>query len=150
MVTLKRRLIISFLRALFSDWCWRLVGINWDLSIPLLDRLQLSKASFGTSAIFMEIIIVVAWCIWSVRNGIICYGAVCLCGAGNTFVRSSLLQSLGGSPHRNLLLGTDFLFFSFFLVFFVHLVVFFYRLIPFIKNEFSRGFLSGFLKKGFR
>jgi hypothetical protein len=37
--------------------------------------LQLSKASFGTLAIFMEIIIVMAWCIWSVCNGIIFYDA---------------------------------------------------------------------------
>jgi hypothetical protein len=75
MVMLKKRLIIFFLSALFSDRCWRLVGINRDLSIPLLDKLQLSKASFGTPAIFVEIVIVVAWCIQFVRNGIIFDGA---------------------------------------------------------------------------
>lgn len=99
----------------FSDRCWRLVDINWDLSIPFPDRMRIAKASFGNPRIFMEITLVAAWCIWSVRNGIIFYGATLSCGGGSvSFERSFLLLCLGVSPQRNLLLRTGFLFFSLF------------------------------------
>jgi hypothetical protein len=55
----------------FSEWCWRLVDINWDLTVPLLKRLPRERNSFGVLAIFMGIIVVAAWCIWSMQNGII-------------------------------------------------------------------------------
>jgi hypothetical protein len=60
-----------------SDRCWRLglVDINWDLSVPFPDRMRIAKASFGNPRIFMEITLVAAWCIWSVRNGIFFDGA---------------------------------------------------------------------------
>ena len=43
------------------------------MNVPILDRLALSRQSFG-QPIFMEIVIVAAWCIWSMHNGIIFYG----------------------------------------------------------------------------
>jgi hypothetical protein len=31
----------------FSAWCWSLVGIVWDTSLPIMDRLEFARAQFG-------------------------------------------------------------------------------------------------------
>lgn len=55
------------------EWCWRLLNIQWPTNMPPLDHLAIAKVSFG-SPIFLEIVIVAAWCIWLMRNSIIFYG----------------------------------------------------------------------------
>lgn len=50
----------------FSGWSWRLI-----VAVPLLDRITLAKNSFSEPAIFFEVVVVAAWCIWLLRNGII-------------------------------------------------------------------------------
>ena len=52
----------------FSSWWCRLLNINWNLAVPILDRLLMGKNCFSEPSIFMEIIIVSAWCIWMTRN----------------------------------------------------------------------------------
>jgi hypothetical protein len=43
----------------FSAWCWSSVGIVWDTSLPIMDRLEFTRAQFGLP-IFMEIVILTA------------------------------------------------------------------------------------------
>jgi hypothetical protein len=31
-----------FFECSFSSWCWRLLNINWNLDVPILDRLATS------------------------------------------------------------------------------------------------------------
>lgn len=62
-----------FFECPFSEWCWRLMNVQWPQNVSLLDRLALAKACFG-SLIFLELDIVAAWCIWTMRNSIIFYG----------------------------------------------------------------------------
>jgi hypothetical protein len=59
----------------FGAWCWSLVGIVWDTSLPIMDRLEFARAQFGLP-IFMDIVILTAWCIWAMRNSIIFDGAM--------------------------------------------------------------------------
>lgn len=59
-----------FFECSFSPWCWRFLDISWDLSVPIFERLMASRQAFGT-VLFMEISVVAAWCIWTMRNSII-------------------------------------------------------------------------------
>ena len=59
-----------FFECTFSAWCWSFVGVTWDNSLPILERLQAARAALG-SPIFMKIVILTACCIWSVRNKVI-------------------------------------------------------------------------------
>ena len=63
-----------FFECTFSAWCWRLVDISWDSSLPIMERLQFARASFN-APIFMEIVILTALCIWTMRNRVIFDGA---------------------------------------------------------------------------
>ena len=49
------------------------MNVQWPQNVSLLDRLALAKACFG-SLIFLELVIVAAWCIWTMRDSIIFYG----------------------------------------------------------------------------
>lgn len=77
----------------FSAWCWRLMQIHWDSSVPLPTRLQLAKSAFG-SPIFMELVIVAAWCISTTRNSIIFYGKAPSLGHWKLSLREELSLSL--------------------------------------------------------
>jgi len=63
-----------FFECTFSAWCRRLVDISWDSSLPIMERLQSARASFG-APIFMEIVILTAWCIWTMSNRVVFDGA---------------------------------------------------------------------------
>ena len=56
-----------FFECPFSEWWWRSMNVQWPQNVSLLDRLALAKACFG-SLIFLELVIVAAWCIWTMRN----------------------------------------------------------------------------------
>ena len=43
--------------------------------MPIMDRLEFARAQFGLP-IFMDIVILTAWCIWATRDSIIFYGAM--------------------------------------------------------------------------
>jgi hypothetical protein len=85
-------------------------------------------------AIFMGIIVAAAWCIWSMRNGIIFDGKTLSLWRWKQLLREELF--LGASPRRNLFFRIGFLLSSFLLAF-VQFVVFplLDRLIPFIKSS---------------
>ena len=54
----------------FAADCWNLVGIDWDLQRPILDRIRRAQSSFN-GACFLEIFACAVWNIWKVRNELI-------------------------------------------------------------------------------
>jgi hypothetical protein len=54
----------------FSLRCWTFIGFFWDISLPLSEMVVHARTAFGL-AIFREIAILAAWCIWTHRNSII-------------------------------------------------------------------------------
>jgi hypothetical protein len=63
-------LVHLFLNCTFSAWCWRLVGINRNNTLPTMERLESARAAFSLPN-FMEIVILMAWCIWIMCNIVI-------------------------------------------------------------------------------
>jgi hypothetical protein len=82
-----------FFDCTFSVWCWRLVDITWDISLPIMERLQSAQVGFG-APVFMEIVILVAWCIWTTHNRVIFDGAVPSLGQWKHSLRVDLFLSL--------------------------------------------------------
>jgi hypothetical protein len=82
-----------FFECTFSAWCWRLVDISWDSTLPIMERLQSTRASFG-APIFMEIVILTAWCIWTMRNRVIFDGAFPSLGLWKRSLREEFFLSL--------------------------------------------------------
>ena len=54
----------------FASSCWDFVGVDWDRSLPIRDRLMDALDSFP-HANFIEIFAYVAWNIWKMRNDLI-------------------------------------------------------------------------------
>jgi uncharacterized membrane protein len=46
------------------------MGITWDFTAPILERLALCQQA-SRNPIFMELIVVAAWCIWTQHSEII-------------------------------------------------------------------------------
>jgi hypothetical protein len=63
-------LVNLFFSCSFSQWCWRFVGINWDLSLMTSDMIIAGRRLFH-SRIFREMSMVACWSIWRLRNEII-------------------------------------------------------------------------------
>jgi hypothetical protein len=82
-----------FFDCTFSAWFWHLVAIAWDPSLPMMERLQSARVGFGAS-IFMEIVILVSWCIWTLRNRVIFDGAVSSLGQWKRSLREELFLCL--------------------------------------------------------
>lgn len=66
----KRLFFICSSSAVFSNWCWRLMHVRWNLGLSALEMLLQARRDFN-SVIFREIIIVGAWAIWKHRNEIV-------------------------------------------------------------------------------
>jgi hypothetical protein len=54
----------------FAQACWSKLGISWNMSIKVCDRV-VAAASSNNVNFFMEIFIIAAWEIWNLRNSII-------------------------------------------------------------------------------
>ena len=63
-----------FISCPFSIQCWQALGISWDPSLALTEMIMQARNQFGL-AIFREVAIVAAWCIWTHMNSIIFDGA---------------------------------------------------------------------------
>jgi hypothetical protein len=50
-----------------SKACWSILGINWDCSLNLSDRINVA-ASVWSCPLFLEHVIIGAWNIWKQRN----------------------------------------------------------------------------------
>ncbi|KAJ1256195.1 hypothetical protein BS78_K065900 [Paspalum vaginatum] len=59
-----------FLSCPFSVDCWNKLNIQWDLHIPIDERLYRAKQNFQEPW-FMETFIFATWTIWNLRNDII-------------------------------------------------------------------------------
>ena len=51
----------------FAKECWQKIGVIWNDSTELLDRIALAQNHNGMPW-FMEIILIAAWELWKVRN----------------------------------------------------------------------------------
>jgi hypothetical protein len=51
----------------FAQSCWARIGVNWDSTIQLLDRLTQARTSH-TIPCFTETVFIAAWELWKVRN----------------------------------------------------------------------------------
>ena len=56
-----------FFECRFSSACWSVLGIAWDLSLELSDRLAEAERNWG-SPLFLEVAILGAWNVWKQRN----------------------------------------------------------------------------------
>lgn len=54
----------------FCQRCWRGIGINWDLDLSVIDLIQAGKVTSLLSC-FREIVIIMCWKIWKLRNNLI-------------------------------------------------------------------------------
>jgi hypothetical protein len=54
----------------FAQACWSKLGISWNMSIKVCDRV-VAAASSNNVNFFMEIFIIATWEIWNLRNSII-------------------------------------------------------------------------------
>lgn len=59
-----------FFECTFSQWCWRFIGISWDLSLPVVELIQQGKNS-SSKFCFSELVILTCWSIWRLRNKVI-------------------------------------------------------------------------------
>jgi len=65
-----------FFECPFSQACWNLVGVSWNLNLPHLDMILDARLSFG-NPIFREVLITACWSIWCSRNNLIFDGKAC-------------------------------------------------------------------------
>jgi hypothetical protein len=59
-----------FFECPFSKWCWRLIKVCWNTSLPPHLMLIRSSRQFN-SKIFIEVIMIADWTIWCHRNAVI-------------------------------------------------------------------------------
>jgi hypothetical protein len=64
-------LVHLFFGCSFSQWCWRFIGISWDLNLMTLDMIMEGRRSFNST--FREISMLACWSIWRHLNEIIFY-----------------------------------------------------------------------------
>ena len=56
-----------FFACSFSSICWSVLGVTWDLSLDLSERLAVANKNWGRP-FYLEIAILGAWNIWKLRN----------------------------------------------------------------------------------
>jgi hypothetical protein len=60
----------------FAHACWEIIGIHWDLALPISSRILAAKQIYSGPC-FMEILACGAWNIWKMRNDFIFNGLPC-------------------------------------------------------------------------
>lgn len=56
-----------FFNCEFSKRCWNAIGIHWNSTVELLQRLAIAKNQYNLP-FFVEVVLIASWELWKIRN----------------------------------------------------------------------------------